>query len=124
VPSGFGSVAWISTFRVATSTTESIAEILATNRASDPDASCDLTWTAAPFRRRLTSCCGTEKFTWIGSIDSSETIFSPAARYWPRFARRMPRIPEKGARIVFRAIVARISPTRAVPSVCSASARS
>ena len=36
----------------------------------------------------------------------------------------MPRIPENGARIVFRSIVARISPTRASVCFCSAVARS
>jgi hypothetical protein len=37
-----------------------------------------------------------------------ETIESPAFRFWPRFTRRMPSGPEKGALIVFLAIVARM----------------
>ena len=42
----------------------------------------------------------------------------PAARYCPRFALRIPKIPEKGARMVLRSIVAWISATFASVAFC------
>ena len=49
---------------------------------------------------------------------------APEARYCPRLTWRMPRTPENGARIVLRAMVARISPTLASSCVISAAALS
>ncbi len=87
----------------------------------EPSAS-DVTSTAAPFATCPISCCGTVKFTYTGRSDCSETIGAPPARYCPRLISRSPRAPAKGARIVFRAMVARISPTRAVACLYVAAA--
>ena len=114
-------MAWTCTLRVASSTTELTAVIRPVNGVFAPSA---VTRTSPPTRSRPTSCCGTVKFTKIGSSDCSGTTGSPPARYWPRFTCRIPSIPANGARMVLRSMVARISPTLASACFCSAEARS
>ena len=120
-PSGLSRVARTRTLRVASSTTASIAESRPRYGRSAPSR---VTCTSPPRRSCATCCCGSEKSTWIGCSDSSDTIGSPAFRYWPRLTWRIPSTPENGARICLRSIVAWISPTRASACLCSALARS
>ena len=61
LPSGFGTVAWTWTLRVAWLTTESTAVTRPVKAV--PDSSSAVIRTAPPTRTRAVSCCGTPKFT-------------------------------------------------------------